>query len=174
MLVAVISDKSTARQTEEYLDELEFLAETADIITNKAVYPENFHTQLTYISRPGKLQELALYCKDNEVDVAIFDDELSPSQQRNIEKELPCRILDRTSLILDIFMNRAKTGLRQDAGAAGSLSIHVASSGRHVDAPRTSEGRNRYSRRCRRKGNRDGPPYRTWPPRTSKRGVKNG
>lgn len=109
MLVAVISDKSTAEQTDEYLDELEFLAETADIetvgrVTQKIPTPNS----RIYLG-PGKLQELALYCKDKEIDVVIFDDELSPSQQRNIEKELPCRILDRTSLILDIFMSRAKT-----------------------------------------------------------------
>lgn len=109
VLVAVISDKSTAEQTDEYLDELEFLAETADIetvgrVTQKIPTPNS----RIYLG-PGKLQELALYCKDKEIDVVIFDDELSPSQQRNIEKELPCRILDRTSLILDIFMSRAKT-----------------------------------------------------------------
>ncbi len=109
VLVAVIIDKSTAEQTDEYLDELEFLAETADIetvgrVTQKIPTPNS----RIYLG-PGKLQELALYCKDKEIDVVIFDDELSPSQQRNIEKELPCRILDRTSLILDIFMSRAKT-----------------------------------------------------------------
>ena len=109
VLVAVISDKSTAEETDEYLDELEFLAETADIetvgrVTQKIPTPNS----RIYLG-PGKLQELALYCKDKEIDVVIFDDELSPSQQRNIEKELPCRILDRTSLILDIFMSRAKT-----------------------------------------------------------------
>ena len=109
VLVAVISDKSTAEQTDEYLDELEFLAETAVIetvgrVTQKIPTPNS----RIYLG-PGKLQELALYCKDKEIDVVIFDDELSPSQQRNIEKELPCRILDRTSLILDIFMSRAKT-----------------------------------------------------------------
>ena len=109
VLVAVISDKSSVQQTEEYLDELEFLAETADIITVKR-FTQKLPTPNSRIYLgPGKLQELALYCKDNGIDVAVFDDELSPSQQRNIEKELPCRILDRTSLILDIFMSRAKT-----------------------------------------------------------------
>ncbi|MFR9566075.1 MAG: GTPase HflX, partial [Rikenellaceae bacterium] len=58
---------------------------------------------------PGKLQEIAEYCKENDVDVVIFDDELSPSQTRNIEKEMPCKVLDRTRLILDIFMSRAQT-----------------------------------------------------------------
>ena len=58
---------------------------------------------------PGKLQEIADYCKENEIDVAIFDDELNPSQTRNIEQAMPCRVLDRTRLILDIFLSRAQT-----------------------------------------------------------------
>ena len=58
---------------------------------------------------PGKLEEIADYCRDEEIDVVIFDDELSPAQTRNIEKAMPCRVLDRTRLILDIFMSRART-----------------------------------------------------------------
>ena len=58
---------------------------------------------------PGKLEEIAAYCREHEIDVVIFDDELTPSQTRNIEKEMPCRLLDRTRLILDIFMSRART-----------------------------------------------------------------
>jgi GTP-binding protein HflX len=58
---------------------------------------------------PGKLDEMARYCAENEIDVVIFDDELSPSQTRNIEKIVPCRVLDRTRLILDIFVSRART-----------------------------------------------------------------
>ena len=60
-------------------------------------------------SNPGKLEEIAGYCREQQIDVVIFDDELSPSQTRNIEKAMPCRILDRTRLILDIFMSRAQT-----------------------------------------------------------------
>ena len=109
VLAAVISDKSTVRQTEEYLDELEFLAETADIVTVKRFTQKISTPNSRIYLGPGKLQELARYCENNEIDVVIFDDELSPSQQRNIEKELPCKVMDRTSLILDIFMNRART-----------------------------------------------------------------
>ena len=58
---------------------------------------------------PGKLQEIADFCREEEIDVVIFDDELTPSQTRNIEKEMPCRLLDRTRLILDISMSRAQT-----------------------------------------------------------------
>lgn len=109
VLAAVISDESTVRQTEEYLDELEFLAETADIVTVKRFTQKISTPNSRIYLGPGKLQELARYCENNEIDVVIFDDELSPSQQRNIEKELPCKVMDRTSLILDIFMNRART-----------------------------------------------------------------
>ena len=109
VLVAVIRDGQEPRQTEEFLDELEFLAETADIrsvrrFTQRLPQPSS----RIYVG-PGKLEEIAAFCSDNEIDVAIFDDELSPSQTRNIEKALPCRILDRTRLILDIFMSRAQT-----------------------------------------------------------------
>lgn len=109
VLVAVIRDNQDPRQAEEFLAELEFLAETADIesvrrFTQRLPQPSS----KIYVG-PGKLEEIATYCKDNEIDVVIFDDELSPSQTRNIEKLMPCPILDRTRLILDIFMSRAQT-----------------------------------------------------------------
>ena len=93
----------------EYLDELAFLAETAGaetvkIFTQKTDRP---HPK-TYLGQ-GKLEEVALYVKENEIDVAIFDDELSPSQTRNLEDALICKIIDRSMLILDIFANNAKT-----------------------------------------------------------------
>ncbi|MDE7005042.1 MAG: GTPase HflX, partial [Alistipes sp.] len=109
VLVAVIRDGQEPRQVEEFLDELDFLAETADIravrrFTQRLPQPSS----RIYVG-PGKLEEIADYCRENEIDVVIFDDELSPSQTRNIEKAMPCRILDRTRLILDIFMSRAQT-----------------------------------------------------------------
>ena len=109
VLVAVIRDGQEPRQVEEFLDELDFLAETADIravrrFTQRLPQPSS----RIYVG-PGKLDEIADYCRENEIDVVIFDDELSPSQTRNIEKAMPCRILDRTRLILDIFMSRAQT-----------------------------------------------------------------
>ena len=109
VLVAVARDRQDERQVTEYLDELEFLAETADIETKarfvqKLPMPNN----RTFVG-PGKLEEIVAYVQEQEIDVVIFDDELSPSQTRNLEKELGRRILDRTSLILDIFVSRATT-----------------------------------------------------------------
>ncbi len=93
----------------EYLDELEFLAETAGVDAGGRFIQrlDKPHTN-TYLGS-GKLEELAAYIKAEELSVAIFDDELSPSQLRNLEKILACKILDRTNLILDIFAQRAKT-----------------------------------------------------------------
>ncbi len=109
VLVAVVRDGQEARQTEEYLDELEFLAETADIETVKRFTQRLPQPSSRIYVGPGKLEEISVYCKENEIDVAIFDDELSPSQTRNIEQAMPCRLLDRTRLILDIFLSRAQT-----------------------------------------------------------------
>ncbi|MEG1885361.1 MAG: GTPase HflX [Alistipes sp.] len=109
VLVAVIRDNQDVRRTEEFMVELEFLAETANIecvrrFTQRLPQP----SARTYVG-PGKLDEIAAYCTENEIDVVIFDDELSPSQTRNIDKLVPCPILDRTRLILDIFLKRAQT-----------------------------------------------------------------
>lgn len=109
VLVGLITQEQTEEQVKEYLDELAFLAETAGIIPAK-----NFTQKLdkpnpvTFVGT-GKLQEIKIYMEDNEIDLVIFDDELSPKQIRNIEKELQVKILDRTSLILDIFAMRAQT-----------------------------------------------------------------
>ncbi len=109
VLVAVISERETETQAAEYLDELAFLAHTAGIDTVRR-FTQRLSTPSSRIYLgPGKLDEVAKYCAGNEIDVAIFDDELSPSQTRNIEKILPCRVLDRTRLILDIFSSRART-----------------------------------------------------------------
>ena len=109
VVVAVIRDGQPVEQAEEFLAELEFLAETADIVTVRRFTQRLPQPSSRIYVGPGKLEEIAKYCEDNEIDVVIFDDELSPSQTRNIEKEMPCRILDRTRLILDIFMSRART-----------------------------------------------------------------
>ena len=109
VVIAVIRDGQPIEQVEEFLGELEFLAETADIDTVRRFTQRLPQPSSRIYVGPGKLEEIAKYCEENEIDVAIFDDELSPSQTRNIEKEMPCRILDRTRLILDIFMSRART-----------------------------------------------------------------
>ncbi len=109
VLVSVIRDKDDPKQIGEYLDELEFLAETAGITTVKRFTQRLPQPSSRIYVGPGKLEEIARWCEEQEIDVAIFDDELSPSQTRNIEQTMPCRILDRTRLILDIFLSRART-----------------------------------------------------------------
>lgn len=114
VLVGLITQEQDEAKTNEYLDELEFLADTAGAVvvrrfTQKVAGP----SAVTYVGS-GKLQEISQYIKDEEenereVGMVIFDDELSAKQMRNIEKELKVKILDRTSLILDIFAMRAQT-----------------------------------------------------------------
>ncbi|MBT8196623.1 MAG: GTPase HflX [Bacteroidia bacterium] len=109
VLVSVISKEQNAVQVKEYLEELQFLAETAGARTKKQ-YTQSLTRPdpKTYVGS-GKLHEIHTYVEDNEIDMVIFDDELTPSQLRNIERELECRILDRNNLILDIFAKRART-----------------------------------------------------------------
>ena len=109
VLVAVIRDNQEPRQAEEFLDELEFLAETASIKTERRFTQRLSQPSSRIYVGPGKLEEIAAYCEENEINVVIFDDELSPSQTRNIEAAMPCRVIDRTRLILDIFRQRAQT-----------------------------------------------------------------
>ena len=109
ILIGVSTQQQDAEQLQEYLDELAFLAETAGAITvrrftQKLAYPD----PRTYVGK-GKLQEATEFIKANDIQLAIFDDELTPSQIRNIEKVIGCKVLDRTNLILDIFARRAKT-----------------------------------------------------------------
>lgn len=109
VLVGIITPDETEEQEREYLEELKFLLDTAGGIT------ENIFTQrmqradrATFVGK-GKLEEIQAYVKSEEIDLVVFDDELSPSQIRNIERELEVKILDRSSLILDIFARRAQT-----------------------------------------------------------------
>ncbi|MBP3343609.1 MAG: GTPase HflX [Bacteroidales bacterium] len=109
VFISVITANSTEEQVIEYLDELQFLAETAGVVGEKRfVQRLDRPNSKTYIGT-GKLEEVKAYIIENEIDLVIFDDELTPSQLRNLERELNCRILDRTNLILDIFAQRAKT-----------------------------------------------------------------
>jgi len=109
ILVGVITSDQTESMTKEYIDELAFLAETSGAVTKKKFLQrvDKPHPK-TYI-RKGKMEEIQAYVEANEIDVAIFDDELSPSQLRNIEQILKIKILDRNNLILDIFASRART-----------------------------------------------------------------
>ena len=109
ILVGIITPKQDEQQAKEYLDELEFLAETDGILTNKRFTQRlDYPNPRSYVGS-GKLQEIADFIVEHKIPTVIFDDELSPSQLRNLEKKLQCQILDRTSLILDIFAQRAKT-----------------------------------------------------------------
>ncbi len=109
VLVGVVYSQSDYYKVKEYLKELEFLTETAGAVSLKT-FTQNLDkpNSKSYIGS-GKLQEIKGFIKENEVKLVIFDDELSPTQLRNLERELECRILDRTNLILDIFAQRAKT-----------------------------------------------------------------
>lgn len=109
VLIGVITQEQSESMTEEFIDELEFLAHTAGAVTKrkflqKVDKPQN----KTYIGK-GKLQEVKSYIDANSIDIAIFDDELSPSQLRNIEAVLDIKVIDRNHLILDIFASRAQT-----------------------------------------------------------------
>ncbi len=109
ILISVIAQGVTEAQATEYVDELEFLAETAGIYTNKKFFQKiSKPDSKTYLGS-GKLEEVRMYINANDIDLAIFDDELSPSQLRNIERILEIKVLDRNNLILDIFASRART-----------------------------------------------------------------
>lgn len=110
VFVGIIKQGDEERKIMEYLEELEFLADTAGVVGDrKFVQKVDRADKATYI-RSGKLQEIADYCEENCINYVIFDDELSPMQQRNIEKIIKtASVIDRTSLILEIFSQRAKT-----------------------------------------------------------------
>lgn len=109
VVVGVINHLQRLEQAEEYLDELEFLAHTAGALVKKRFLQKlNYANPKTFIGE-GKLQEISDYVVENEIEIVIFDDELSPSQLRNLENTLKCKILDRSNLILDIFASRAKS-----------------------------------------------------------------
>ena len=114
VLVGLITPQQDEAKTKEYLDELEFLADTAGAVTvRRFTQRVGGPSQVTYVGK-GKLEEIRKYIEDEEdnereIGMVIFDDELSAKQMRNIENELKVKILDRTSLILDIFAMRAQT-----------------------------------------------------------------
>ena len=109
VLVSVIQKDQTEAQVDEYLDELAFLAETAGAKTIKSFKQKLSHPDSRTFVGKGKLEEIKQYVALKDIDVVIFDDELSGSQITNIEKEVKCRVIDRSDLILDIFAARART-----------------------------------------------------------------
>jgi GTP-binding protein HflX len=115
VLVGLITKQQNENQLNEYLDELAFLAETAGAKTLKRFTQRLDHPDVATFIGSGKLEQIAGYVRENKIDLVIFDDELSGSQIRNIEKalnperEITCKVVDRNNLILDIFAKRART-----------------------------------------------------------------
>ena len=109
VLVGVVTKNQTELQTKEYLDELEFLALTAGAVTKKYFTQNLEHPHPKTFLGSGKIKEVEEYVRQHDIDCVIFDDELSPSQLRNIERIFERKILDRNNLILDIFAARAQT-----------------------------------------------------------------
>ena len=109
VLVGLVTLRQSETKVKEYLDELDFLARTAGAEPEKRFIQKlDYPNPRTYVGK-GKLDEIRLYIEDNDIGLVIFDDDLSPKQVANIERELKVKILDRTSLILDIFAKRAQT-----------------------------------------------------------------
>jgi len=109
VLVGVIKQYETDEQTKEYLEELQFLVETAGAETVKTFTQKLQKPDRSTFVGAGRLEEIKAFVTEEEIDIVVFDDELSPSQLRNIENELQVKILDRNNLILDIFAGRAQT-----------------------------------------------------------------
>jgi GTP-binding protein HflX len=108
-IVGIVTQNQSEEKLKEYLDELEFLTFTAggEVVKRFSQKMERPNPK-TFVGT-GKLEEICLYVKENDISTLVFDDELSPSQQKNISKIIDCKILDRTHLILDIFAQRAET-----------------------------------------------------------------
>lgn len=109
VLVGIITPNETPEQEKEYLEELQFLVETAGGETVKTFTQKMLRPERATFVGTGKLEEIKQFVIAEEIDIVVFDDELTPSQLRNIENELQVKILDRSNLILDIFANRAQT-----------------------------------------------------------------
>lgn len=109
VIVGIITQQQSEEKLNEYLDELEFLTFTAGGEVIKRFFQKMDKPNPKTFVGTGKIEEINLYIKENEVKTVIFDDELTPAQQKNITKILDCKVLDRTNLILDIFAQRAET-----------------------------------------------------------------
>ncbi len=109
VLVGVITPHQTDEQTKEYLEELQFLVETAGAETVKTFTQKLQRPDRATFVGSGRLEDIKAFVTEEEIDIVVFDDELTPSQLRNIENELQVKILDRNNLILDIFAGRAQT-----------------------------------------------------------------
>ncbi len=109
ILVGIITQNQSEEKLQEYLDELEFLTQTAGgEVVRRFTQKMDKPNPKTFVGT-GKLEEIELFIKEYKIDTVIFDDELTPAQQKNLSRELDCKVLDRTNLILDIFAQRAQT-----------------------------------------------------------------
>jgi len=109
VLVGVITANETDERAKEYLEELQFLVDTAGAKTVKTFTQKLSQPDRATFVGSGRLEDIRVFVKEEEIDIVVFDDELTPSQLRNIENELQVKILDRNNLILDIFASRAQT-----------------------------------------------------------------
>ncbi|MGB3592239.1 MAG: GTPase HflX [Nonlabens sp.] len=109
VLIGIVTQQQSEEKLTEYMDELEFLAFTAGASVHKRFYQKMQKPNPKTFIGSGKMEDVAAYVKTHDIDTVIFDDELSPAQQKNIEKILETKIIDRTYLILDIFAQRAQT-----------------------------------------------------------------
>ena len=109
VLVGIVTQTQSEDKLDEYLDELEFLTQTAGgEVVKRFTQKMDKPNPKTFVGT-GKLEEIEIYIKEHTVDTVIFDDELTPAQQKNLSRQLDCKVLDRTNLILDIFAQRAQT-----------------------------------------------------------------
>ena len=135
VLIGLITQKQNTDKSNEYLDELEFLTYTAGgEVLKRFVQKMESPNSKTFLGS-GKIEEVRDYIEKHEVGLVVFDDELSPAQQRNIEKILECKILDRTNLILDIFRTTSSNKLRKNSSRISTIPIFTTSFNRNVDSP---------------------------------------
>ena len=130
VFVSIVTPDVTLEQVMEYLDELQFLAETAGVMGDKRFVQKMERANSKSYVGTGKLEEIKTYIIENEIDLVIFDDELSPSQLRNLDKELNC----------------SKNGLRQNAGRIGPIPVSAAASYENVDPFGEAARRYRHER----------------------------
>jgi GTPase len=109
VLVAIVRQEQTEQLVQEYLDELDFLTQTAGAIVQKRIIQKLAHPDSRTFIGSGKAEEVAQYCENNDIDLIIFDDDLSGKQTNILEEIIKRKIVDRSSLILDIFANNAQT-----------------------------------------------------------------
>ena len=147
ILVGLATQNQKREQLQEYLDELAFLVSTANAISKKTFIQSLSKPDVRTFVGSGKLMEIRDYVKAEGIDMIVFDDELSGSQIRNIEKEIEgVKILDRPNLILDIFAQRATDFPRENTSRTSTIPIPTTAPYKYVDSPSKAERRYRNER----------------------------